>query len=521
MNNHLTQEQLIGYIHQTLTDAEREEIDQHLDHCAQCRAILGDHEAAQRYIRYGLLGDLKKVHPSNKMNFDSLAPGLKRRKGMMMFFTWFERPLSSAITLAMLVLVVASLLMTFRDVAPVPAEIVSKPTPEPVTIVFAHHPNDTEYYTGLIAKFNQIYPDIHIEQFTRQYQTKEGHFIDNSPDVVLDWQYNLRDLQRNNQLLDLTPYLPNQNATEGDDFYQHTVEAFSSQGQVWAIPISIEPMVMYYNKDLFDKYALSYPQTGWNWHDFETLANLITNPEAGIAGYVPMTMDESYLDLYIFILQNGGKFYQSTAMSKRPSFDAPLILETVEWYARVMPAYKVGYVNEPQRNSSGYGPDFFLGMFASDAGMWMGPPSLGPMYGERYWGNLRWGVAPLPRQLKPTTAGWLDGVAIAANTPHPEAAWLWVDFLSRQLPPQKVPVRNSLLKSDAYEQMVGSQMAAVTREAILYTRILSPEVDKQEEAMCSLFVGTIYKVMAGRAEPHAALQEAQQKAEALLVPEKQ
>ncbi len=57
MKNHLSNEQLIGYVHQTLTDAEREEIDRHLAECAQCRGILADHESVQRRIRYGLMNN--------------------------------------------------------------------------------------------------------------------------------------------------------------------------------------------------------------------------------------------------------------------------------------------------------------------------------------------------------------------------------------------------------------------------------------------------------------------------------
>jgi outer membrane protein assembly factor BamB len=78
MSNHLSEKQLIGYIHQTLTDAEREEIDQHLAECAQCRAHLDDHESLQRRIQYELATNLRKASASSRKSFAAIAPRLKR-----------------------------------------------------------------------------------------------------------------------------------------------------------------------------------------------------------------------------------------------------------------------------------------------------------------------------------------------------------------------------------------------------------------------------------------------------------
>ena len=59
MSHHLNDEKLSGHIHHTLTDAEREAIDQHLTTCPTCRAHLDDHGGLQRRIRYDLSADLR------------------------------------------------------------------------------------------------------------------------------------------------------------------------------------------------------------------------------------------------------------------------------------------------------------------------------------------------------------------------------------------------------------------------------------------------------------------------------
>lgn len=80
MNNHLSDDELIGNIHRTLTDAQRESMEGHLTACPQCRARLSDHEAMQRRIRNSLLADMRGVQPSPGMSFAAIAPRVKADK---------------------------------------------------------------------------------------------------------------------------------------------------------------------------------------------------------------------------------------------------------------------------------------------------------------------------------------------------------------------------------------------------------------------------------------------------------
>lgn len=78
MHTHLNQGQFSGHIHQTLTDAQRETMDQHLAACPRCRAHLADHEVLQRRIRHSLLADLRAIHPSPRMTFAAIEPRLRK-----------------------------------------------------------------------------------------------------------------------------------------------------------------------------------------------------------------------------------------------------------------------------------------------------------------------------------------------------------------------------------------------------------------------------------------------------------
>ncbi len=76
--SHLNEEQLVAYVHQTLDDARREAMDQHLVGCSHCRARLADHESLQRRVRHDLLADLRAVRPSSQMNYAAISPRLQR-----------------------------------------------------------------------------------------------------------------------------------------------------------------------------------------------------------------------------------------------------------------------------------------------------------------------------------------------------------------------------------------------------------------------------------------------------------
>ena len=77
MSAHLHDAQLVGYIHHTLTDAQREVMDQHLATCPRCRARLAGHEALQKRIRHELLAELRAIHPPPGMTLAAIGPRLR------------------------------------------------------------------------------------------------------------------------------------------------------------------------------------------------------------------------------------------------------------------------------------------------------------------------------------------------------------------------------------------------------------------------------------------------------------
>ncbi|MEA3341120.1 MAG: hypothetical protein U9R15_14240 [Chloroflexota bacterium] len=110
MNGHLSDEQLIGYSHATLTDAEREAMDSHLTDCPHCRARLSEHEGLQQRVRHDLLADLRTARPPAGLTFSAIAPHLKRPNSLAELWRRSGQLVPSAMALAALTGLVIALI---------------------------------------------------------------------------------------------------------------------------------------------------------------------------------------------------------------------------------------------------------------------------------------------------------------------------------------------------------------------------------------------------------------------------
>jgi hypothetical protein len=79
MYSHINEEELVGYLYRTLTDARREVLDAHLQSCPECRSRLSSHEVKQRRIHNDLRREINGRKPSTSLRFSGIAPQLRPR----------------------------------------------------------------------------------------------------------------------------------------------------------------------------------------------------------------------------------------------------------------------------------------------------------------------------------------------------------------------------------------------------------------------------------------------------------
>src|SRR3989441_1222908 len=155
------------------------------------------------------------------------------------------------------------------------------------------------------------------------------------PDVFRLDQDDVPALANGRVALDLTPYLDRVGA-DLDCFNQTALGIFTRGDAVLALPTGYTPIVVAYNKDLFDRAGIAYPADGWTWDDFKRIAHRLTRDTDGDG-----RIDQwgAYFDRRVFaalpwIWSGGGDVLCSEGRWASGCLDAPRTIEAIRWYTR-------------------------------------------------------------------------------------------------------------------------------------------------------------------------------------------
>ena len=93
-------------------------------------------------------------------------------------------------------------------------------------------------------------------------------------------------------------------AIDWSKFSPATVTAVSNGGKPYAVPMSFSTCLLFYNKTLFDKAGVAYPDDKWTWADIESAAEKIK--AAGGDDVWGIFQPITYNELYKSVRTNGG-----------------------------------------------------------------------------------------------------------------------------------------------------------------------------------------------------------------------
>ena len=208
-----------------------------------------------------------------------------------------------------------------------------------------------------------------------------------------------------------------------DDYYPQAVEMFKYQDGLYGIPLNCAPLVLQYNKDLFDEAGIKYPVKDWTWDDFLIAAKNLTrdtNGDGRIDQFGFSGPNTIHL-MTAFIWQNGGDIFDK----KRgiSTIDSSASIEAVDFYINLIRKYRVS----PNLQESKDYPTYEM-YWAGKIGM---TPFICPWTPEAIKNQrFRWDVAPLPRRKKEATTFFADGFAIYKGTKYPSEAWELLKYLT-------------------------------------------------------------------------------------------
>ncbi|MFI6740790.1 ABC transporter substrate-binding protein [Nonomuraea sp. NPDC050451] len=300
-------------------------------------------------------------------------------------------------------------------------------------------------------------------------------------------------------------------AGDGDTsvYAQESLNAFKRDGKQYALPASFSTVVLFFNKDLFEKAGVALPTADWTWADEQAAAAKLTDRKKGVYGdFQPV----QFFEFYKTLKQAGGEFL--SADGKKAAFDSPQGVRAAQWLVS-----KVGKTM-PTETEIGGTADYDTNLFKSGKlAMWHN--------GIWQFAGLKdvpfeWDVVVEPGDAAKASAVFHNAVAASATTKHSKEAWAWARFLSSSDTAATTRVESSWeLPPVADQQVLAGYLKdpkPANRQAVFDSlkSIALPPVIKRQQEMQDAVTKQLGEAAAGRKPVPDALKAAAADVNALL-----
>ncbi len=389
--------------------------------------------------------------------------------------------------------------------------------PAPVTITYFTFSAAPDHLTDLdemIRIFEEAHPGIKIKVETAswgEYFTKLQTLIagGTAPDVFELNYENFVSFAAKGVLLDLGPLAKADKEFKPDIFYPRAYDAFNYNGMQLGLPETFSTVVLFYNKDLFDKAGVTYPAANWTWKDAVDAAKKLTDAKADVWGLYSPTQ---FWEFYKKAAQNDCSFFSSD--KKIVTIDAPECVEALETMVSFVTKDKV-MPSDADLGGVSDGDMFKAGKIAMDVtGIWM--------FAAFKDAPFKWDIQVEPGLKHQATHFFANATSVFAATKHPQEAWEWVKFFTTSPDMAKIRVKSGwelpALNNPAFFEDYLKLTPPANRAAVfksLEYAIVPPVIERQNE-MQDAVNKLLDQVKLGQISPKDALDMATKEVDALL-----
>ena len=393
---------------------------------------------------------------------------------------------------------------------------------EVVTIGFGAQEWERQVFEPLIEAFNNENPDVRVQFVSldevlnfgpdQPYDPSEAmRRIVSAADTAAYWSVSPEDI-KNGYVYDLMPLIEADPAFDRDDFYPAALAAASQEGGIYMVPRSVTVSLLSYNRDLWARRGVPAPKPDWTWADLVAAAEQLAEKrgdEVEIYGLV--SWDSGFTALFGELAQAGINLFASPSDQVR--LDRPEIAAALQRVATLAQSGAI-YYQSPAESQSFNPEDMRKLILDQRAGMWSpemlfaGPGEPPPAFEV--------GTAPLPVLGLPFASS-TEGYIMSSGTQHPEAAWRWLSFLSRQAVRRpfegpgsisQVPARRSVAESSGYWKQLDAEAAAAV-QAVLARPAAPPPPGAFDGRVYQPLSTALAAVVRGEQSAEQALDEAQ------------
>jgi multiple sugar transport system substrate-binding protein len=133
-------------------------------------------------------------------------------------------------------------------------------------------------------------------------------------------------------LLDITDQLSGDASPAANlaDYYPSVLKTAQYNDRTWGLPWISQPVILYYNPDLFTAKGVNPPDDTWTWDTFKQAAAQLTDPATGVYG----TSFNDWPPIQMFVWQAGGEVI-SEDLASCP-IDSPEAIAGEQFYADII-----------------------------------------------------------------------------------------------------------------------------------------------------------------------------------------
>jgi multiple sugar transport system substrate-binding protein len=309
-----------------------------------------------------------------------------------------------------------------------------------VTLTLYHWmENDRRLWEDEIIKpFEQTHPNIHVVLQTSPYSlyvTKSLTSIASGnrlADVMFAEDWFGQELMQKEYALNLMPYAKRDLSL--DDFSTETFTEWRGvaqrQNELFGFPACLGLTVLFYNRDLFDRAGLPYPDTSWTYDDLLRVGSRLTIDKDGdgTPEQWGLSFDVHYTGLETVVYSFGGRLLTEDA--HRADMRGPETKKAFQYVRSLFVDRKIASNTSSFVNSC----DSFVG--SRSAMMLIGSVGALNLMGS----TIRWDLTYPPRGPDGVRKSRRFTMAfmIPKNSPHPEEAWELLRWILTKSPVEKI-----------------------------------------------------------------------------------
>ena len=309
-------------------------------------------------------------------------------------------------------------------------------------------------------------------------------------------------------LENLDPYIQ-KSGYDLNDYWGGLLESAKYQGSVYGLPRDNEVNILYYNKDLFDKAGVKYPDENWKWDDLLAAAEKLTVKDAGgkVTQYALAMEGGKYSK---WVNQNGGAILDDYVNPSKCMLADPKSVAAVKLFADMM---NQGYAMRDADLSQAGGDQ---AVFQSgQAAMIIQNTSRVSGFNAAKM-NYDVAVVPIPEGGKRWNPAGGAAWVMSAKSDNKDAAWTFLQWLQSTNGGEKLYTERGeifpALQSTASSPVFMTDQPPANKKAIVAEAAASgvggfgyfPEWDELDGTVIS---PAMQKIWAGEADPEKALPE--------------